>query len=257
MAVRYVKWSRSVMSDYLQPHELLPARLLCPWDLPGKNIGVGCHFLLQGIFLTQRSNTGLLHCRQTPYWCIPGMQETTAVFFCTFYIRRTNLGSSKKCCHIYFLLFLSEKDFRKCSIAQKGKSKWRMCGTFQSTKISYPKFNHSCIMRVQHSPHVPLIAKFTTSIWENEGGLVHILENHPKYLMFLTVSCRNLSKRTIKEMDDWGLFSRFSAAFQKCWKQFCNCLLMNLCCFPLGNVSLKLSPCQLSMAWFIPVKDQR
>ena len=178
-------------------------------------------------------------------------------FFCTFYIRRTNLGSSKKYCHIYFLLFLSEKDFRKCSIAQKGKSKWKTCGTFQSTKISYPKFNHSCIMRVQHSPHVPLIAKFTTSIWENEGGLVHILENHPKYLMFLTVSCRNLSKRTIKEMDDWGLFSRFSAAFQKCWKQFCNCLLMNLCCFPLGNVSLKLSPCQLSMAWFIPVKDQR
>jgi len=29
------------------------ARILCPWDFPGKNIGVGCHFLLQGIFLTQ------------------------------------------------------------------------------------------------------------------------------------------------------------------------------------------------------------
>ena len=29
------------------------ARLLCPWDSPGKNTGVGCHFLLQGIFLTQ------------------------------------------------------------------------------------------------------------------------------------------------------------------------------------------------------------
>ena len=28
------------------------ARLLCPWDSPGKNTGVGCHFLLQGIFLT-------------------------------------------------------------------------------------------------------------------------------------------------------------------------------------------------------------
>ena len=33
-----------------------PARLLCPWDSPGKNTGVGCHFLLQGIFLTQGSN---------------------------------------------------------------------------------------------------------------------------------------------------------------------------------------------------------
>ena len=39
----------------------------CPWDSPGKNIGVGCHFLLQGIFPTQGSNPGLLHCRQTLY----------------------------------------------------------------------------------------------------------------------------------------------------------------------------------------------
>ena len=31
-------------------------RLLCLWDFPGKNAGVGCHFLLQGIFLTHRSN---------------------------------------------------------------------------------------------------------------------------------------------------------------------------------------------------------
>ena len=37
---------RSIMSDSLQPHRLLPARLLCPWDFPGKNTGVGCHFLL-------------------------------------------------------------------------------------------------------------------------------------------------------------------------------------------------------------------
>ena len=31
-------------------------RLFCPWDYPGKNTGVGCYFLLQGIFLTQESN---------------------------------------------------------------------------------------------------------------------------------------------------------------------------------------------------------
>ena len=39
-------------------------RLLCPWNSPGKNTEVGCHFLLQGIFLTQESNPSLLHCRQ-------------------------------------------------------------------------------------------------------------------------------------------------------------------------------------------------
>ena len=35
------------MSDSVQPHRWQPNRLLCPWDSPGKNTGVGCHFLLQ------------------------------------------------------------------------------------------------------------------------------------------------------------------------------------------------------------------
>ena len=59
--------SCSVVSDSLQPHGLQPSRLLCPWDSPGKNTGVGCDFLLQGVFLTQGSNSHLLHCRQSFY----------------------------------------------------------------------------------------------------------------------------------------------------------------------------------------------
>ena len=55
--------SRSFMSSSLRPHGLQPARLLCPWNSPGKNTGVGCHFLLQGIFLTQESNPHLPHCQ--------------------------------------------------------------------------------------------------------------------------------------------------------------------------------------------------
>ena len=55
------------MSDSLRSHELESARLLCPWNSPGKNTGVGCHALLHGIFLTQGSNLGLLHCRQILY----------------------------------------------------------------------------------------------------------------------------------------------------------------------------------------------
>ena len=35
------------MSDSVQPHRRQPTRLLCPWDSPGKNTGVSCHFLLQ------------------------------------------------------------------------------------------------------------------------------------------------------------------------------------------------------------------
>ena len=59
--------SHSVTSDSLQPHRLYPARLLCPRDSPGKNTGVDSHFLLQGVFLTQGPNLGLLLCRQILY----------------------------------------------------------------------------------------------------------------------------------------------------------------------------------------------
>ena len=44
--------SSYVMSDSLWLHVLEPAGLLCPWDFPCKNTGVGCHFLLHGIFPT-------------------------------------------------------------------------------------------------------------------------------------------------------------------------------------------------------------
>ena len=51
----------SVMSNSLD------TQLLCPWNSPGKNTGVGCHSLLQVIFLTQGLNPYLQHCRQIPY----------------------------------------------------------------------------------------------------------------------------------------------------------------------------------------------
>ena len=54
----------SVMSGSLSPYGLQPTRLLCPWDYPGKNTRVGCHFLLQETFQTQGLNLcllGLLH----------------------------------------------------------------------------------------------------------------------------------------------------------------------------------------------------
>ena len=44
----------------VRPHGLQSTRLLCPWESPGKNTGVGCHALLQGIFPTQGLNPHLL-----------------------------------------------------------------------------------------------------------------------------------------------------------------------------------------------------
>jgi len=59
---------------------MCPARLLWPWNSPGKNTGVDCHVLLLGIFLTQGLNPGLPHCRLSeppgkpvpniPYWLL-------------------------------------------------------------------------------------------------------------------------------------------------------------------------------------------
>ena len=69
-----VKLSRSVVSDSLRHQGLQPTRFLHPWDFPGKRTGVGCHFLLQEIFLTQGLNPGLSHCRQTLY-CLSHKQS--------------------------------------------------------------------------------------------------------------------------------------------------------------------------------------
>ena len=51
------------MTDSLRPRGLWPTRLPCPWNFPAQNTGVGCHFLLQGIFPTRGSNPCLPYCR--------------------------------------------------------------------------------------------------------------------------------------------------------------------------------------------------
>ena len=100
----FVCVSDSVVSSSLQPHGQSPARLLCLWASPGKNTGVGSHSVFQGIFPTQRSNTGLPHCRQIlyclshqggpnnfkkyvwllclPLWTVSSMRIETYLFLC-------------------------------------------------------------------------------------------------------------------------------------------------------------------------------
>ena len=78
--------SHSFVSDSLRPCGA-STRLLCPWNFPGKNTGVGCHFLLPGIFPTQGSNLSLLN------WQVDSLQEealdkifiTMAVVTCWFW----------------------------------------------------------------------------------------------------------------------------------------------------------------------------
>ena len=74
------------MSDFLRLHALQPPSLLCPWNSPGKNAGVGCHSLLQGIFLTLGSNPSLLHCRHILY--CPSHQSIAIARY-NLYFRKT------------------------------------------------------------------------------------------------------------------------------------------------------------------------
>ena len=77
-----------------------PTRLLCPWDFPGKDTGVGCHFLLQGIFPTQGSNLGILHLRQillgieSSHWGLrTSLQHQPKVCLCSVEALRKSLSS--------------------------------------------------------------------------------------------------------------------------------------------------------------------
>ena len=60
-----------LVQTLLWPHEPgWPTRFFCPWDSPGKTTGMGCHFLLPGIFLTQGLNQCLLPWRRILYHCV-------------------------------------------------------------------------------------------------------------------------------------------------------------------------------------------
>ena len=72
------KWNRRdscccqvapVVSDSVRPHRQKPTRLLCPWDSPGKNTGVGCHFLFQ--CMKEEIEVSVHHGFLQIYWCLP------------------------------------------------------------------------------------------------------------------------------------------------------------------------------------------
>ena len=76
--------SLSVVSDTLRPH-----RLYSPRNSPGQNTGVGSLSLLQGIFPTQGSNPGLLHCRRILYQL--SHEEGRIMHLCSSTIHLNNL----------------------------------------------------------------------------------------------------------------------------------------------------------------------
>ena len=81
-------FSHYIVSDCLQPHRLFPAKLLCPWNFLGKNTGVGCRFLFQGIF-PPRDQTCVSYIS-----CIAGRFFTTEPPGFRFFTTETHTGCS-------------------------------------------------------------------------------------------------------------------------------------------------------------------
>ena len=78
----------SVVSDSVQPHRQQPTRLLHPWDSPGKNIGVGCHFLLQCMKVKSESEVAQLCPTLRPH----GLQPTRLLHPWDFPGKSTRVG---------------------------------------------------------------------------------------------------------------------------------------------------------------------
>ena len=73
--------SRSVMSDSVRPRRRQPTRLRCPWDSPGKNSGVGCHFLLQCMKVKSESEvTQSCPTFNDPMDCTPPVSSIHEIF---------------------------------------------------------------------------------------------------------------------------------------------------------------------------------
>ena len=88
----------SVVSDSVQPHRRQPTRLPHPWDSPGKNTGVGCHFLLQCVKVKSESEVaqwlhGLQPTRLLHPWDFPGKRTRVG---CHCLLRFYSLSSGKE-----------------------------------------------------------------------------------------------------------------------------------------------------------------
>ena len=103
--------SYSVMSDSVTPWTVAYQAPL--WNSPGKNTGMSCHSLLQGIFLTQRLNPGLLHCRQILYQRSHQESPSCSVRSANKSSRESQINSSPLKCLFLLWMFLQSSDIFK------------------------------------------------------------------------------------------------------------------------------------------------
>ena len=115
-------------------------RLLCPWNSPGKNTGVSCHFLLQGIFPTLGSNPGLLQCRQILH-CLSHQGSPTALITVCETSEHWPFACSPFCLHFLSL----------CWWSKEPKTEWRDSRNFLSSPSSHFLFSFArCFYEFPH-----------------------------------------------------------------------------------------------------------
>ena len=144
-------FSHSVGPNSLGPHGPQPARMLSPWDFPGKNTGVGCYFLLQGIFPTQGLNPGLLH-----------LLHYRQIFYCW----ATEEAPLKRVMDT--LLSLQEPSFLKEECYP----------SFRVLPISYTKYTVP--------PRLPMLASHPSTAFRGRWKVGQILAVFPRICLYTT-----------------------------------------------------------------------
>ena len=123
------------MSDSVRPHRRKPTRLPRPWDSPGKNTGVGCHFLLQCMKVKIQSKV-VQSCLtlSDPMDCSPpgsSVHEDTPS-------KKTSYPTLNLCLYLlYFVMFIQ----KKCWWKYNNLGPWLMF-TFKSLKVKVKSLSH-------------------------------------------------------------------------------------------------------------------
>ena len=104
------------MSDSVRPHRWQPTRLLHPWDSPGKNTGVGCHFLLQCMKVKSEREVAQLCLTLSdpmdcslPGSCIHGIFQARVLEWGAIAFSVSNIIEKRKCFKILKRHFLSRE----------------------------------------------------------------------------------------------------------------------------------------------------
>ena len=195
----------SVMFDSVWPRRWQPTRLLCPWDSPGKNAGVGCHFLLQCMKVKSESRSvvsdssrlhGLQPTRLLRPWDFPG--KSTGVG-CHCLLQKKCLAGSP----IYLKLYQQER--LSYLLTQTASEGWRQPWGVRLSHSQLPRAAPACVSQSELRMPAPLQwPHVVMEIWGKPRAFLRSPAGLTSCLQHLT----NLSSSKIKHLTtlSWNSF---------------------------------------------------